>query len=169
MSPSTAFISPANSPASRIAYLVTPHLPVAVERRERPSLASRPVVIADDALRAGAGVLDCSLEALDAGVRAGMAVEPRRTSLPRGDFPPAPAEPLPHRRGRALRAAQRSDAAGGAGSAGRAVRWTCAAWKEKMPRRWPSVTANVKLSDASCACPAPPGWRSTSSAPRRHR
>ena len=88
MSPSTAFISPANSPASRIAYLVTPHLPVAVERRERPSLASRPVVIADDALRAGAGVLDCSLEALDAGVRAGMAVSRAEHLCPEATFLP---------------------------------------------------------------------------------
>lgn len=88
MSPSTASTWPASSPAPRIAYLVTPHLPVAVERRERPSLASLPVVIADDALRAGAGVLDCSLEALDAGVRPGMAISRAEHLCPEAAFLP---------------------------------------------------------------------------------
>jgi DNA polymerase-4 len=61
--------------ASRIAYLVIPHLPVAVERRERPRLAEHPVVIATAQRLSGATqVLDCSVEALSQGVYPGMPI-----------------------------------------------------------------------------------------------
>jgi DNA polymerase-4 len=58
---------------SRIAYLVIPHLPVAVEQRERPRLVKHPVVIAAaQRLADVTQVLDCSVEALAEGVHPGM-------------------------------------------------------------------------------------------------
>ena len=53
----------------RIACILIPHFPVAVERRRDPSLCRRPVVIGDDRRK---GVLDCSPEAEARGVRIGM-------------------------------------------------------------------------------------------------
>ncbi len=73
---------------SRIAYLVTPQLPGAVERRERPRLAGLPVIVVDDA-RAGrphTAVLDCSREALAAGVQPGMALSRAEHLCPEAAF-----------------------------------------------------------------------------------
>lgn len=87
MSPSTASTSLANKLAARIAYLVVPHLAVAVERRERPRLAGQPVVVAD----AGTAVLDCSTQALAAGVQPGMALSRAEHLCPEAAFlPPRP-------------------------------------------------------------------------------
>ncbi|HSN76923.1 MAG TPA: hypothetical protein VL334_17765 [Anaerolineae bacterium] len=90
MSPSTAFTWTASSPARRIAYLVTPHLPVAVERRERPRLAGQPVIVVDDARLAGSAttVLDCSHEALDEGVQPGMTLSRAEHLCPEAAFLP---------------------------------------------------------------------------------
>jgi nucleotidyltransferase/DNA polymerase involved in DNA repair len=65
---------------------VVPHLPVAVERRHRPRLAGQPVVVAADALRAA--VLDCSTEALAAGVQPGMALSRAEHLCPEAAFLP---------------------------------------------------------------------------------
>lgn len=73
----------------RVAYLVVPHLPVAVERRDRPQLAARPVIIAD--ARAPAQVLDGSVEALSMGVRPGMPLDQAERLCPEALFlPPRP-------------------------------------------------------------------------------
>ncbi len=72
---------------ARIAYLVIPHLPVAVERRERPRLAGQPVVIAAAHHLAGATqVLDCSAEALAEGVYPGMSIGQAERLCPEGAF-----------------------------------------------------------------------------------
>ena len=72
---------------SRIAYLVIPHLPVAVERRERPRLAEQPVVIAAAHRLAGATqVLDCSAEALAEGVHPGMPIVQAERLCPEAAF-----------------------------------------------------------------------------------
>ena len=72
---------------SRIAYLVIPHLPVAVERRERPRLAEQPVVVAAAHRLAGATqVLDCSAEALAEGVHPGMPIGQAERLCPEAAF-----------------------------------------------------------------------------------
>lgn len=53
----------------RIACILVPHFPVAVERARDPSLGRRPVVVGDEGQK---NVLDCSPEAEAQGVRAGM-------------------------------------------------------------------------------------------------
>jgi DNA polymerase-4 len=74
---------------SRVAYLVTPHLPVEVERRERPRLARQPVIVVNDTRLAGASaVLDCSREALDQGVQPGMALSRAEHLCPEAAFLP---------------------------------------------------------------------------------
>ena len=74
---------------SRVAYLVTPHLPVEVERRERPRLASQPVIVVDDTRLAGASaVLDCSRKALEQGVQPGMALSRAEHLCPEAAFLP---------------------------------------------------------------------------------
>lgn len=88
MSPSTASTWTGHSLPPRIAYLATPHLPAAVERRERPRLAGKPLVVANDALHARAAVLDCSTEALDAGVQPGMALRRAEHLCPEAIFLP---------------------------------------------------------------------------------
>lgn len=76
--------------AGRVAYLVIPHLPVAVERRERPRLARQPVVIAGT-YQATSQVMDCSPEALREGVRPGMPLARAEHLCPEGVFlPPRP-------------------------------------------------------------------------------
>ena len=89
MSPSTASTSRASS-AGRVAYLVVPHFPVAMERRERPHLAGQPVVVVNDARLAGAAttVLDCSREALAEGVQPGMALSRAEHLCPEAAFLP---------------------------------------------------------------------------------
>lgn len=73
----------------RVAYVVVPHLPVAVERRDRPPLAARPVIIAD--ARTPAQVLDGSVEALSMGVRPGMSLGQAERLCPEALFlPPRP-------------------------------------------------------------------------------
>jgi nucleotidyltransferase/DNA polymerase involved in DNA repair len=69
---------------------VAPHLPVAVERRERPRLAGQPVIVVDDARssRSNAVVLDCSHEALAAGVQPGMALSRAEHLCPEAAFLP---------------------------------------------------------------------------------
>lgn len=94
MSPSTAASKTNNIPAlgrrpekDRIAYLVIPHFSVAVERRERPRLAGKPVVIASAHLAGGASaVLDCSREALIEGVQPGMALSRAEHLCPEAAF-----------------------------------------------------------------------------------
>lgn len=72
---------------ARIAYLVIPHLPVAVERRERPRLAEQPVVIAAAQRLAGATqVLDCSAEAMAEGVHPGMPIGQAERVCPEATF-----------------------------------------------------------------------------------
>lgn len=73
----------------RVAYLIIPHLPVAVERRERPRLAAGPLVIAN-APHGGttAQVMDCSDEALDEGVRPGMRLGQAERLCPEALFLP---------------------------------------------------------------------------------
>ncbi len=90
MSRSTASTSTASdSPAHRIAYLVIPHFPVAVERRERPRLADGPVVVAGAPLAGSATtVLDCSREALASGVQPGMAISQAEHLCPEAIFLP---------------------------------------------------------------------------------
>ena len=90
MSPSTASTSRLNdSPAQRIAYLVVPHLAVAVERRERPRLVGQPVVVASAPLAGSAtAVLDCSREALDEGVQPGMVLSRAEQLCPEATFLP---------------------------------------------------------------------------------
>ena len=90
MSPSTASTSTASSPARRVAYLVTPHLPVEVERRERPRLAKQPVIVVNDVRLASSAttVLDCSREALDEGVQPGMALSRAEHLCPEAIFLP---------------------------------------------------------------------------------
>lgn len=97
MSPSTASISRTNEPPAaqkrseerRVAYLVAPHFPVAVERRAQPRLAGRPVVVANERLgSAAATVLDCSREALAAGVQPGMALSRVEHLCPEATFLP---------------------------------------------------------------------------------
>jgi len=74
---------------SRVAYLVTPHLPVEVERRERPRLASQPVIVVNDTRLAGAStVLDCSRKALEQGVQPGMALSRAEHLCPEAAFLP---------------------------------------------------------------------------------
>lgn len=101
MSPSTASTSTARSSAprnrefsqaARLAYLVVPHLPVAVERRARPHLASKPVIIAHERMAGAAStVLDCSTQALEAGVQPGMALSRAEHLCPEAAFlPPRP-------------------------------------------------------------------------------
>lgn len=73
--------------SSRIAFLVIPHLPVAVERRERPRLDGHPVVIAAAQRLAGASqVLDCSAEALAQGVYPGMPIGQAERACPEAAF-----------------------------------------------------------------------------------
>jgi DNA polymerase-4 len=88
MSPSTASSYRASDPIQRIAYLVTPHFPVAVERRERPLLAHRPVIVADDRRGSSSVVLDCSREALAEGVQPGMALGRAEHLCPEAAFLP---------------------------------------------------------------------------------
>ena len=89
MSPSTASTSAQNSPAARLAYLATPHLPVAVECRARPRLANLPVIVVDDARLAGSSaVLDCSTHALEQGVQPGMALSRAEHLCPEAAFLP---------------------------------------------------------------------------------
>jgi DNA polymerase-4 len=84
-----ASTSTASNPTRRVAYLVTPHLPIEVERRERPRLAGQPVVVVDDARLAGSSaVLDCSREALDQGVQPGMALSRAEHLCPEATFLP---------------------------------------------------------------------------------
>lgn len=71
----------------RVAYLVVPHLSVAVERRERQHLAAQPVIIAG-ASGAGAHVLDCSSEAMQGGVRSGMPLGQAERLCPEAIFLP---------------------------------------------------------------------------------
>lgn len=71
----------------RVAYMVIPHLPVAVERRERPRLAQQPVVIAG-ARQATTQVMDCSPEALQEGVRPGMPLARAEHLCPEAVFLP---------------------------------------------------------------------------------
>jgi DNA polymerase-4 len=73
--------------AGRVAYLVIPHLPVAVERRERPRLARQPVVIAG-AHQTTTEVVDCSREALQEGVRPGMPLARAERLCPEAVFLP---------------------------------------------------------------------------------
>ncbi|MEZ4767205.1 MAG: hypothetical protein R2844_02120 [Caldilineales bacterium] len=88
MSRSTASTS---SNPGRVAYLAVPRFPVAVERRERPHLARRPVVLVNDVRLTGAGstVLDCSREALADGVQPGMALSRAEHLCPEATFLPA--------------------------------------------------------------------------------
>lgn len=78
------------SNAGRVAYLVVPHFPVAVERRERPHLAGQPVIVVNDARLAGVAtaVLDCSREALAEGVQPGMALSRAEHLCPEAAFLP---------------------------------------------------------------------------------
>lgn len=80
------------SSAGRVAYLVTPHFPVAVERRERPDLVGKPVVVASaHPGSSAAAVLDCSREALAEGVQPGMALSRAEHLCPEAAFlPPRP-------------------------------------------------------------------------------
>ena len=59
----------------RIACILIPHFPVAVERRRDPSLRGRPLVIGETPDQRKA-VLDCSPEAEAQGVRVGMPLRP---------------------------------------------------------------------------------------------
>ena len=68
----------------RLAYLVIPHLPVAVERRERPRLVNRPVIVASAADQ----VLDCSSEAIVDRVRPGLPLRQAEQLCPEGIFLP---------------------------------------------------------------------------------
>jgi DNA polymerase-4 len=61
---------------------------VAVERRERPRLASQPVVVVNARLASAAAVLDCSREALDEGVQPGMALSRAEHLCPEATFLP---------------------------------------------------------------------------------
>lgn len=90
MSLSTASISkPTDSPAPRIAYLVVPHLAVAVEQRERPRLANQPVIVASaPSTNSATAVLDCSHAALDEGVQPGMALSRAEQLCPEAVFLP---------------------------------------------------------------------------------
>lgn len=90
MSPSTASISwPSSGPVRRIAYLVVPHFLAAVEQRERPHLAHRPVIVAGAPLAgAPATVLDCSRAAWMAGIQPGMALGRAEHLCPEAAFLP---------------------------------------------------------------------------------
>lgn len=85
-------VSGAESSPPRIAYLVTPHLPVAAERRARPHLAGQPVIIAGERTAgAAATVLDCSTQAQESGVQPGMALSRAEHLCPEAVFlPPRP-------------------------------------------------------------------------------
>lgn len=73
--------------SSRIAYLVIPHLPIAVERRERPRLEGLPVVVAAaPRLADTTQVLDCSTEALATGVHPGMPLGQAERVCPEATF-----------------------------------------------------------------------------------
>lgn len=86
MSPSTGSASRASSPG-RVAYLVVPHFPVAVEQRQRPQLAGRPVVVASaHPASSAAVVLDCSRQALADGVQLGMALSRAEHLSPEAAF-----------------------------------------------------------------------------------
>ncbi|MEA3336950.1 MAG: hypothetical protein U9R25_13645 [Chloroflexota bacterium] len=74
------------SASGRVAYLVIPHLAVAVERREHPRLAEQPLVIASE--HYPARVMDCSLEALAEGVRPGVSVRHAERLCPEAIFLP---------------------------------------------------------------------------------
>lgn len=76
-------------PQRRVAYLAIPHLPVAVERRERPRLARLPLIIAGGG--AAGQVLDCSAEALALGVRPDMPLGQAERLCPEATcLPPRP-------------------------------------------------------------------------------
>lgn len=74
----------------RMAYLLVPHFAAAIERRERSGLAGRPVVVAHARRAAGqsSAVLDCSPEAVGAGVRPGMPLAQAERLCPEAAFLP---------------------------------------------------------------------------------
>jgi len=76
----------------RIGCLWLPHLPVAIERRNRPALNRRPVIIGETAEQRGA-VLDCSAEAEAQGVRVGMPLRQALGLCPSASFLPADLPP----------------------------------------------------------------------------
>jgi len=74
--------------AGRLAYLIIPHLPVAVERRERPRLAGQPLVVAGAGPGTNTTVLDCSGEAAQEGVQPGMGLARAERLCPEAIFLP---------------------------------------------------------------------------------
>lgn len=76
-----------SGPVQRVAHLIVPHFPTAVEQRERPHLVQQPVVVASAYLTGSATtVLDCSHEALLAGVRPGMALSQAEHLCPEATY-----------------------------------------------------------------------------------
>jgi nucleotidyltransferase/DNA polymerase involved in DNA repair len=72
----------------KIACLLSPHLPVQVERRHNPSLAETPLVVGGRPWDAGA-VLDCCPQAAAAGVGPGMRLSQAEALCPAARFVPA--------------------------------------------------------------------------------
>jgi nucleotidyltransferase/DNA polymerase involved in DNA repair len=72
----------------RVACVWLPHFPVAIERRSRPALDRRAVVISETTEQRG-GVLDCSSEAEGQGVRAGMSLREALGLCPSASFLPS--------------------------------------------------------------------------------
>ncbi len=83
-------MSPDNSAFSehrRIAYLLIPHFAVAVERRERPDLRGKPVIVGGQPYEGGE-VFDVSREAQEHGVRIGIPLSQAEELCPEAIFLP---------------------------------------------------------------------------------